>query len=302
MIFRRSLYSNANRPIALWRAEVRALPSFLALSRAGTGTFVDSDGVIRTAAANAPRFDFTGGRAGLLIEASEINYLVRSEQFDISAWVKDTSGGVAPVVTPDFALAPDGSMNADRVELVRGSAFSRIAQSVSTPSNTYTFSVYMRTVGAGPANVGFRMSAAAGSNRVITNAWSKFQITTSGAENTPHAQILLWTSIPATDPTADILMWGAKLVPGTSDFRSYIPTTASGVTRPADTLSAAALGANPAIIQQRDLATGVRSRVVVNPFANISAIVDQQIEAIAVYPRGISTDYLNQRLSVDGAW
>jgi hypothetical protein len=65
---------------------------------------------------SAPRFDHdptTGESLGLLVEESRTNLLLRSEEFDDASWVK----GASTTVTANYAVAPNGTTAADRVEM-----------------------------------------------------------------------------------------------------------------------------------------------------------------------------------------
>jgi hypothetical protein len=82
-------------------------------TRASSGTFVGSDGLIKTAATNAPRFDHdptTGESLGLLVEESRTNLLLQSEEFDDAAWMK-----ARVTVTANAVAAPDGTTTAEKM-------------------------------------------------------------------------------------------------------------------------------------------------------------------------------------------
>ena len=77
-------------------------------TRSTTATYVGSDGYIKTAAINEPRFEYdpvTLAPLGILLEGPRTNLLTYSEQFDNPAWVKtnatittgvdDPSGGTS---------------------------------------------------------------------------------------------------------------------------------------------------------------------------------------------------------------
>ena len=84
--------------------------NLVTFSRASTGTYVGSDGLIKTAVADAPRFDHdpvTGESLGLLIEESRTNFQSYS--------VVSTSNGWTPsrlTLTANQATAPDNSSSA----------------------------------------------------------------------------------------------------------------------------------------------------------------------------------------------
>lgn len=89
-----------------------------------TATRINSSGLIEVVNADLPQFDYdpvTLAPKGLLIEETRANLLLHSSGANESAWTKDAAGtGVAPVVTPNFAVAPDGTTTADRVQSSQG--------------------------------------------------------------------------------------------------------------------------------------------------------------------------------------
>ena len=79
--------------------------SLVTFTRASSGTFVDSAGVIQTASTNVPRFDHnptTGESLGLLAEEQRANLLLRSEEFDNASWTKTRSS-----ISADSTIAPN---------------------------------------------------------------------------------------------------------------------------------------------------------------------------------------------------
>ena len=94
-------------------------PSF---SRASTGTFFNSSGVLTTAAINGPRFNhiYNGSSwvsKGLLVEEQRTNTSTYSEQFDNAAWTK--AGGS---ISANQIAAPDGATTADKFTENSGSS------------------------------------------------------------------------------------------------------------------------------------------------------------------------------------
>lgn len=98
----------------------------LTLTRASSGTCLKgstttgiANGDMVTCSSNQPRVG-TGGSGGLklLVEDTRTNTFLRSNEFDNAAWVKLGQGGpLAPVVTADQAVAPDGTTTADQLAL-----------------------------------------------------------------------------------------------------------------------------------------------------------------------------------------
>ena len=91
----------------------------LTVDRNSEATFVGSDKLIQTADANIPRFDYSNGSCPeLLCEPQSTNLITYSEEFNNSSWAKNSSGtGVVPIVTANQGLSPDGTFNADRLQL-----------------------------------------------------------------------------------------------------------------------------------------------------------------------------------------
>lgn len=98
-------------------AEPGALPIGALLERAGVGTWVDEEGVLRDAGANEPRWTWRGqggtwAPAGLLVEPARTNAWSRSNELDnTGAW---TRANLADVVA-DSGLGPDGEVTLDKL-------------------------------------------------------------------------------------------------------------------------------------------------------------------------------------------
>ena len=199
---------------------------------------------------------FVGGSNGFITNwydqsgAAYQNLLTRSENVDQSPWTVDNGGASNPTITPDFALAPNGTMTADRVQLNKtGGTFSRLQQTITRASDTYTYSVYLKNNGVGVVNVGIRVGVT-GANRVVTTSWQRFTLTTT--EINPICQILLFDSIAGNDETADILVWGNQLNTGAT-AQPYQQTTDS----PSNTRDArqATIASQPMIVNAGALIT-----------------------------------------------
>ena len=95
----------------------------ITFTRPSSATYFDADGVLQTAANDVARFDHdpvNGNSRGLLIEEARTNLVLRSEEFDNAYWLKSNGGtGSAPVVTANDAVAPDGTIAADKIVFSR---------------------------------------------------------------------------------------------------------------------------------------------------------------------------------------
>ena len=203
-----------------------SLPGSVTFTRASTGTYFNSSGVLSSAAIDVARIDTnpsTLAARGLLIEESRTNGLTYSEQLDNAAWTK----GSGTVVTANQATAPDGATTADLVvgDGGGGGIYNNAAIGASLAR---TRSVYMRSV-SGTCTVtmkdpGLTVGVV---NCDLTTTWQRFTLseTTTG--------LGLWV---ANIPAGGIYMWGAQIEVG-GTVSSYIPTVAATATRAVDAAS-----------------------------------------------------------------
>lgn len=99
--------------MATFNRESKTFAEVLDFTRSTTATFFDSDGVLQTAAIDAPRFTYapdTLAAQGLLIEEARTNLLSYPRRFDNAAWVKNRA-----FVVPFSGIAPDGSLTATKI-------------------------------------------------------------------------------------------------------------------------------------------------------------------------------------------
>lgn len=123
-----------------------SIPSGFSFSRASVGSYYNSSGVLATASANSPRYDYhpyTGQLRGLLIEGQSTNGIKYSQDFSNAAWHTTNLS-----VTPNTAAttAPDGTNTAALVSEDTATTAKSIYQySVPvTAGKFFTFSVYAK--------------------------------------------------------------------------------------------------------------------------------------------------------------
>jgi hypothetical protein len=191
---------------------------------------------------NIPRLDYSNGTCpSLLVEPQRTNIALYSSSFDNAAWNKTQgSGGSAPIVTANYGISPDGTQNADRIQLTRTSAtssYSYVFQNyIATIGTTYTWSVWLKAL-SGTPSVALTFNGIDYNNIVtLTNEWERYEFTTTAGSTQLQATFLLFEALPSTSLTADFLAYGFQLELG-SYATSYIPTTSASVTRNADVIS-----------------------------------------------------------------
>jgi len=235
----------------------RTLDPRITFTRTSTGTYMGSDGLIKVAPADAPRFDhrYVNGEIeslGLLVEESRINSIRRSEEFNLSP-----NSAINASISPNATIAPDGTLTADKlVEDNISSIYKRVQQGGFTVSGDYTVSFFVKEAGryrgyiqllnTTNASVSFNLQDVSASGVVPSrtkiepypNGW--YRVSTShtfNAGETPTVYIVMMNDAGQVTYTGDgssgLYIWGLQVEPG-SFPTSYIPTTALPTTRLAD--------------------------------------------------------------------
>ena len=118
---------------------LKYLPNELTFTRASTATYVDRDGLIKTAASGVPRIDFLNNAKGqLLLEPQRTNLVTYSEQ--LSSWTNTYI-----TVTDNSVISPDGTTNASEIKGNVGVNLSKYNLITTTSViDTYTFTSYVK--------------------------------------------------------------------------------------------------------------------------------------------------------------
>ena len=198
----------------------------ITFTRASSATYLDSDGVLKTASTNIPRieYDADGNRLGLLVEEQRVNYARYSEDFTNPFWGKvGTGGSPAVIVTGNQAIAPDGTLSADKLIAGTGVGTHYLQQSVTAYTDA-TLSVFAKAAEATKVRLAlfnsgvvaeFDLSAGtssgSGTHSIIPvgNGWYRCIVSAVGASNT---LIQIYTGDNSAGNGSDgVYIWGAQV-------------------------------------------------------------------------------------------
>ena len=190
-------------------------------TRASSGTFVGSDGLIKTAVTNL---------------------LTYSEQFDNAAWTKTNS-----TVTTNATTAPNGTLTAEKLITNSGASNGRASVSITVATDTpATFSCYAKQ---GETSVfglfisdgvtgraadfdlitgtvsGTPTAGMTASIQPVGNGWYRCVATVTSITGTTRSLRVVQT-VAANDGTSGLFIWGAQFEQA-STVGEYIPTVAA---------------------------------------------------------------------------
>jgi predicted DNA-binding transcriptional regulator AlpA len=270
-----ALLGNTSNPFAgaalsLAFDQTTTLDSRITFTRATSGTFFNSSGVLSTASSGAARFDhrLEGGvwvNKGLLIEEQRTNVCLRSEEFGTAPWA-----AAAVTLTNNNITAPDGTTTAERILETTTNTSHNVQQAftLDMTSTNYAFSVFVkgglgRTRGrlqianntfAGGVNANFNLSTESVSAvqfgtgvqtgatiQNVGNDWYRISIAGRTGQTGTHIAVIYILNDSgqdsyAGDTSKGLYLWGAQLEAGAFPT-SYIKTTSASVTRNADVAS-----------------------------------------------------------------
>ena len=254
----KTLYPNVRPTLDLAFAATKALDPRITFTRASTGTYVGSNGTLRTAGINEARFDhspLTLESLGLLVEEARTNLLLQSQDFTTS-WSQTNV-----TITPNTTISPDGSTNADTLAINVIAANTSQTTQTFTAGSTITVSVFAKKNTSNfirfelgslcscwfNLDTGVTASNNAGSGSVLFSAksiqsfgggWYRCSLTVTTTTITTLGVSIFATNADNTTSSigSSAFLWGAQTEVGAFPT-SYIPTTSATVTRAADVAS-----------------------------------------------------------------
>jgi hypothetical protein len=222
-------------------------------------TYVGSDGLIKYAASNTPRFDHNPvspfACKGLLIEEQRTNSAQKSAQLDDAYWFKNQA-----TVSADAITSPDGTTTADKIIPSAVSTDHTVGRNSSGAAGAYTVSAFFKAgeintvmlytfisdfVGSIVVRLDTLAATLTGSGSpsytltAYANGWYRLTLT---ATHTAAFQFGIRVGNDGNaatysgDSVKGIYAWGAQVEAG-AFATSYIPTTTSPSVRSADVCS-----------------------------------------------------------------
>jgi hypothetical protein len=234
-------FPNVRPSLDLRFALAKKLDPRITFTRASTGTYFGPDGFMRTAGVNDPRFDHdpvTGQSLGLLIEESRQNLLTYSNDFTNAVWTP------FPNTIPSAnQTGLDGTTSAFTYTTLSTTSNYVYQNFTCTASTTYTFSFYVKlgTLPASSYKIAVYNNTASSfiavdvvpTQTLSSSSWTRVSYSFTTPAGCTSARVYPYRNTNPSQNNGTIFLWGAQLEAGAFPT-SYIPTTASTVTRSAD--------------------------------------------------------------------
>ena len=197
----------------------KALTDMFSDARASDHTVTNVNGSLVTVGSG----EVSRGTRGLEVYGAATQLLAAPLDFSNAAWIKSATGtAVAPVVTTNAALAPDGTMTADRIDFDRGvgnligDTSSVYQGSITTTAQSYMGNVYLKAVNS--ADVGKELAvrhvgSASYGVITLTDVWQRVERIETSAGGTKSFDLASRGTI-TDDNQVSAYVWSANLVAG----------------------------------------------------------------------------------------
>ena len=224
---------------------VKRLDSRITYRRTGPASFNDEFGKVVIVGENVPRFDHTfpeywdegtfgdsnskGESRGLLIEESRTNIYKNNHNLKTT----NDHASVTQTVNTTETTAPDGTFTATKIDVTGGDQWTRFDGNNGLDigeinhSDTYSTSIYMKTVGTSNVNVALDFGDSGNKTFSVGQEWKRYAI--SNVHNNYGAS----TKFIDLVLQGDIYIWGLQCEKAPSPS-SYIPTSGFSQTRGTD--------------------------------------------------------------------
>jgi len=237
----------------------------------GNATYFGSDGLLKYATINQPRFGYNPSTLqprGLLVEGTRTNSSLGSTDISVATYM--TGNALASRAKTTETAAPDGTNNAIKMVMDTSTDWHRIFGTVNlVPTNANTFSIFIKnapgnnypyvrlqisgngTGGGGQGLARFNLltqtltstlgTGVTGVVTVLNNGWARYEIRVPAGVNTGTTCFVSVTFLAtdggsetiAGDGTSAMYLFGYQLEQG-AFASSYIPTTTAAATRSSD--------------------------------------------------------------------
>jgi len=195
-------------------------------TRDSIATYVDSDGLIKTAVQGEARIDYLDNADGhLLLEPARTNLLPYSNDFTNGAYSKTRC-----TVTSNQAISPDGTQNADLMTATGDDA--RLEDTVGTAGQSTSMSLYVKSATGSDVDGQIDFSGANIVTFTATNEWQRIDTTLTTLTIIPRLRVRI------TNDGDSLYIFGGQVEYG-SYPTSYIPTEGEIKTRVADACNGA---------------------------------------------------------------
>lgn len=204
-------------------SKYQSLDDRVSFTRNSIATYIGSDGLLKTAQANQPRFeyDYSGNLLGLLIEESRTNLLLYTENFNDSGWIKQTGTTVTQVSNEIWTV--------DLTSASVNTGLYRQSSTTIAANTTASISIEMRVASTSGNNTvaiadptGIDGTVSGSGTKTLTTSWQRFTFYITNS-TTPRVRGI-WiqkltggaTSIQIRAPQVEVGTFATSYIPSTS--------------------------------------------------------------------------------------